>query len=333
MAQKKSFNRYDKNWFGGLLNATYSPYNALEQAIRGNISWNDYWDTALNPYADESSYSDDELYNYIGSNLSGEARNFWDSLSDTERRALIHTNDNYVDSIEGSRNLFGLGGDIESIATDRLLADLNAINSYDQMPAVPVYDDAVNAVLNGEDAQTNAYLASLEEDRARQTALMEQQLAENQASFDDYRSQLLSNQHQQNVQLMGAYKSEMSKARRSALEAGASAGLRMAENINTTLSLQNKQAQTSLETSNQLAQQLLNQRQAAAGIRSDYNTMLSNNASERRNYQESAINRVDSTNWRDYENERDAWEMSIGDTAVGDSYKKYAAGKQQSQFK
>lgn len=105
---------------------------------------------------------------------------------------------------------------------------------------------------------------------------LEGQLADNQVMYDAQRSQILGNQYQQNIQLMDTYRSEMSKARRNALEAGASAGLRMAENINTTLATQNKQAQVSLETSNQLAQQLLNQRQAAAGLQSEYRQLKAN---------------------------------------------------------
>jgi hypothetical protein len=87
---------------------------------------------------------------------------------------------------------------------------------------------------------------------------------------------------------MGTVGSEMSRARRNAIEAGASAGMRIAENVNTVLSMQNKQSQLSLETSNQLAQQLLNQRQAAMGITGSYNEMLSKNSAERRSYKDQA---------------------------------------------
>ena len=75
--------------------------------------------------------------------------------------------------------------------------------------------------------------------------------------------------------------SALDKTRQNALEAGASAGVRLAGNINTLLSVQNQQNQQSLETSNNLARMLLNQRQAAMGIRNDYNNVLNNYANQR----------------------------------------------------
>ena len=62
----------------------------------------------------------------------------------------------------------------------------------------------------------------------------------------------------------------MSRARRNAIEAGASAGIRIAGNVNALLTAQNKMSQQSLDTSNQLAQMLLNQRNAEAGLRNQW---------------------------------------------------------------
>lgn len=184
--------------------------------------------------------------------------------------------------LDETKTLFGTSDKLRSDTYTNVAQYLAQLEDlYAQMPTE---QDAIDAILSGEDPVSKAYLGELAKSEERQTANFQNQLQENQMMFDDYRSQILGNQYQQNAQLMGSVDSAMSKARRNALEAGASAGLRMAENINTTLALQNKQAQTSLETSNQLAQQLLNQRQAAAGIRSDYNTMLDNNSAERRNY-------------------------------------------------
>ena len=88
-------------------------------------------------------------------------------------------------------------------------------------------------------------------------------------------SGLLSNQYLANAQTYDALQSDMRKARQNALEAGASAGIRLAGNVNTLLSAQNKQSQTAMDTSNALAEMLLQQRNAAAGIRSNYRNEMS----------------------------------------------------------
>lgn len=183
---------------------------------------------------------------------------------------------------------------------------------------------------------------SVDADEARQTELLQDQLQENADTFDDYRKQILGNQYQQNAALLGTVNSEMSRSRRNALEAGASAGLRLAENINTTMALQNKQSQTSLETSNQLAQALLNQRQAAAGIRSNYSNMLSDTAAQRRQYNidkdNTFYNRLQSAwdvqsnkNTENYNKYADSFDRE--NNPYADSYLKYVkSNKTQSQY-
>jgi hypothetical protein len=69
---------------------------------------------------------------------------------------------------------------------------------------------------------------------------------------------------------MDTLSSEMARSRRSAIEAGASAGIRIAGNVNAILSAQNKMSQESLNTSNQLAQMLVNQRNAESGLRNQW---------------------------------------------------------------
>ena len=232
---------------------------------------------------------------------------FLETLSDGELEALLSdytTSDGFVN--------------IEDFKKD--LANLSQYSI--DMPEVPDYQAAYDQT----EQLRLAELERLSENTARQTELFENQLQENQMMFDEYRSNILQNQYQQNAQLMGSVDSAMSKARRNALEAGASAGLRMAENINTTLALQNKQSQTSLETSNQLAQQLLNQRQAAAGIRNDYNSMLTQADSAKTeanryydSYQDTVKNRLDS----DYYNKYDDWSRQFGTSSLGNRYKGY----------
>lgn len=257
---------------------------------------------------------------------TGSIKSFIDNADNATLYSIAKSNG----LLDTSKTLFGTSDELfDSTYSDvaEYISKLGELESE-----MPTMDDALQDILNGEDALTNAYLEELSKSEERQTSLFENQLKENQMAFDDYRSQLLGNQYQQNAQLMGSVDSAMSKARRNALEAGASAGLRMAENINTTLALQNKQAQTSLETSNQLAQQLLNQRQAAAGIRGDYNSMLDRNSSERRNYIQQSADRV-------YNERKTDWENSFSNVSnpYGELYRenlrnKNTQNKQSSQY-
>lgn len=90
------------------------------------------------------------------------------------------------------------------------------------------------------------------------------------SGYSTARSDILSNQYRQNAQLMDTMTSQLDRQNRNALEAGASAGIRLAGNVNTLLSTQNKQSQTSLETANQLSQMMISQRNAEASARGNY---------------------------------------------------------------
>ena len=206
-------------------------------------------------------------------------------------------------------------------------------------PLETTYEEISDQVSGEVEKLYKDLIDSVDADEDRQTELLQDQLQENANTFDDYRKQILGNQYQQNAALLGTVNSEMSKSRRNALEAGASAGLRLAENINTTMALQNKQSQTSLETSNQLAQALLNQRQAAAGIRSDYSNMLSDTAAQRRQYNidkdNTYYNRLQSAwdvqsnkNTENYNKYADSFDRE--NNPYADSYLKYT--KSQSQY-
>ena len=86
--------------------------------------------------------------------------------------------------------------------------------------------------------------------------------------MNDYVNQLLSNQAQATNAIAGSTRSELQRSQRNAISRGATAAMRLVSNINTELGLQNKAAQQSLDTSNNLAQMLLTQRQSAAQLRS-----------------------------------------------------------------
>ena len=209
-------------------------------------------------------------------------------------------------------------------------------------PDEKTYEEISDQVRKDVNNLYDALIKSVNDDEDSQTELLQDQLQENANAFNDYRQQILGNQYQQNAALLGTVNSEMSRSRRNALEAGASAGLRLAENINTTMALQNKQSQTSLETSNQLAQALLNQRQAAAGIRSDYSNMLSDTAAQRRQYNidrdNTYYNRLQSA-WDVQSNKNTEMFNKYADSfdrennPYADSYLKYVkSNKTQSQY-
>lgn len=100
--------------------------------------------------------------------------------------------------------------------------------------------------------------------------LLEEQLADNNAMFADYRNQTLTNEAMANQAIAGSARYELDRQKRMAISRGASAAQRLVTNINTQLGLQAQAAQQSLNTSNALAQQLLAHRQAQAGLRQDY---------------------------------------------------------------
>ena len=116
----------------------------------------------------------------------------------------------------------------------------------------------------------NDVVASRDKELEEMTGRYKDEIDSLNKSYNDYANSVLSLDYQKNAQLMDVATSEMKKSRANAMEAGASAGLRIANNINTLLSVQNQQAQQSLETSNNLAQMLINQRNAASNLRSEY---------------------------------------------------------------
>lgn len=248
-----------------------------------------------------------ELLRDIGSDEAIEAAAYWESLPASIQESNLENYWKKPFSATGKwtdySKVWGLGGNTQELDVDSLINDLLEVSENFSLDGLeePSYESITADILSGKDASVQNYLNILAEDEARKTQFFQDQLEENRLGFDQYRQQLLSNQYQQNAQLLGSVESAMDKSRRNALEAGASAGLRMAENINTTLALQNKQSQISLETSNQLAQQLLNQRQANAGIRSEYNQMLSDNAAERRSYLDNKVEETYTRKTADYD--------------------------------
>jgi hypothetical protein len=101
--------------------------------------------------------------------------------------------------------------------------------------------------------------------------------------------------------------SDMARARRNAIEAGASAGVRIAGNVNALLSAQNKMSQQSLETSNQLAQMLVNQRNAEAGLRNQWRDVKMSTYDRTQNRAQSMY----STEQAKYDDNTKRWQTEI----------------------
>jgi hypothetical protein len=157
--------------------------------------------------------------------------------------------------------------------TEALLSDLAWLNKHGEIrPEAPLMEDYLNdEYVQGLIADRESRLDAL---RDEYVAGYQQDLADIEELYGTQRRNLLATQSRQNAELMDTMRSEMSRSRRNALEAGASAGIRLADNINIMLSNQNKQAQTSLETSNQLAQMAINQRAATQQARGAYTNYM-----------------------------------------------------------
>lgn len=187
----------------------------------------------------------------------------------------------YFEEANNLSNLGGLFGNTRyELDVERLLDDLEYLSTHEsQRPEAPLMEDFIS-----EDALNNIMGSRMDElnsMRADRQARYDQELADIDSDYAGLRNNLISTQARQDAQLMDTMRSEMSRARRNALEAGASAGIRLADNINIMLSNQNKQAQTSLETSNQLAQMAINQRAAKRSAQDSYDAYMNQNYRDR----------------------------------------------------
>lgn len=167
------------------------------------------------------------------------------------------------------------------------------------------------------------------------TNLLNDSLLDNSRMFNDYRNQMLANDAMSQQAIAGSTRFELDRQQRNSIIRGASAAQRLVANINTQLGTQAQSAQQALNTSNALAQALVNQRQAQQNIRSQYmdaqNQYNSNMASmisgstERRNaYGQQARDQAQ-YNWnqnRDLQNQRlaDSGLGSAGQAAYRQKY-------------
>ena len=223
----------------------------------------------------------------------------------------------YYEDANSVANAWGLGGyDRYVLDTERLDADLEQmLNALGERPERPYATDFL------EDARSQAYgerdtaLAELDKVKEQRINSFNDELKNLASGYNTARSGVLSQQYQQNAQLMDTLSSQMDRQNRNALEAGASAGIRLAGNINTLLSTQNKQSQTSLDTANQLAQMMISQRNAEASIRGQYGDYMTQNFNTAQGIRDSAEAKAQSyanANYgaasADYDNKQTDWD-------------------------
>ena len=265
VSNRKKYGYSKRNWaqeiFGG--DDPYAEYDDLWSRLSGEYGGSDdAMQAAANSYfrslADSefiNNLTDEELNNLLQPYYEKENKSGWDTF---------------------------WSGDDYTLNVERALQDLaNLSEAVQTQPLEPIYADYLNdahAQIDSENAELYGDLDKLLETK---TGLYNDQLSNLASDYNYSRNALLSQQAQQNAQLMDTLQSSMDRSRRNALEAGASAGMRIADNINTLLTVQNKQSNTSMETANQLAQMMVNQRNAEASIRSGYADTLAEDTANR----------------------------------------------------
>lgn len=163
--------------------------------------------------------------------------------------------------------------DLEEIAQEAEQEILDEEHGLEQM-----YEDTYLDSVNRLD-QANAEITALyDQALQRETSAFQKELDYNNQTYGDMINQILTNDAMSQQAIAGATRYEMDRERRNAISRGASAAMRLVGNINTQLGLQNQAAQQSLDTSNQLAQMMLNQRQAGSSLRQNYINALNTNA-------------------------------------------------------
>lgn len=273
--------------------------------------------------------------------LKGANADFLKNASDRELEGYLES---YKSKDNSILNMWGLLGDKYTYDTDSVLADLARLSDASvNMPKAPDYKQLYTDAQSQINAENDEILGMYDADKQRQTDLYNNLMSQNNAAYNRNVGQIMSNDYQKNAQLMGTVRSEMQRSQRNALESGASAGMRIAENINTTLSLQNRQSQQSLETSNNLAQMLLNQQQANAGLRSEYGNYLSQDADKRaalksgtaeriENQYNNRVNSAESIYNSQMQNYENAYDATVGATnPFANTYKAHLQKSQYSQ--
>lgn len=203
---------------------------------------------------------------------------------------------------------------------ERLSTALNELPPMPEMYTSTELQDIYNKAAGEIDAETSAIQNIYDSILNRQTEAYQNELDASNDTYNAYANQVLANQLQSQNAMQGAYRAELDRAQRNAITRGASAATRLVANINANLGMQNQSAQQALETSNTLAQALLNQRQAAAGLRQQYSSDLNTNAAQSADLRRGATERrhsygTEKQNYAQYlrENDYNNWDRRITD--------------------
>lgn len=212
-------------------------------------------------------------------------------LSDIQNAGLDLSNDDlerlYDEYDNGSFNLFDWNtwGTKHGFDLDRYNRDLDEFlairDQLGERPLPPDYDAIAAAADSAVDAENAQVSALYDRMLGRSNDLFESEMANGNAMYNDYANQVQANNAMATQSIAGSTRYEMDRARRNAIRRGASAAQQLTASINAQLGLQNRAAQQQLETSNQLASALLQQRQAAAQLRGDYVSNMNADASRR----------------------------------------------------
>lgn len=187
---------------------------------------------------------------------------------------------------------------------------------YDSAELQDIYNRATGEI----DAENTAIQQLYDSILNRQTDAYQKELDLSNDAYNAYANQVMANQLQSQNAMQGAYRTELDRAQRNAISRGASAASRLVANINSNLGLQNQSAQQALETSNTLAQALLNQRQAAAGLRQQYTSDLNTHAAQTADLRKGSAERkhaygTEKQNYAQYlrENDYNLWDRRLTD--------------------
>ena len=317
---------------GRYTTANESPYSRKRGGLQGILRW-------LQGYEDPTNEE-------LGQAFIDQYGSQYDWLNDVDPNELGAYLESYFEDSNTHWLQQLITGDIDTLDMDDILRDLDEIEKYQSLE-MPVLEDANTtyqkalATINQENAEIEAMYDQL---LSQQRTGYQQQLQDVNRAYGDYRQQVLGNQYAQNAQLLGTAQSTMSRARQRALEAGASAGVRLAGNVNTLLSMQNQQASQSLQTSNNLAQMLLNQQQAAAGIRGDFQGALASDTSRRADLRRGSAERANAygnsmlqTNQSIYDQQMQQWEndfdTNLGNNPFADVYRQQLRKQSSKQNK
>jgi hypothetical protein len=283
-------------------------------------------------YGNSESTSNSDLGRWFRSQANPQFSEYLNAMSDAELGSIL---DQYYDNKGG-----WFGNNTYEFNLNSANADLARLAGMNMnMPTAPDWDALAQQAKNDIALENSQINALYDKNLASQKQLYQQEMQNNNQMYNDYARQILSNDYQKNAQLMGGLGNSLDRARTSALEAGASAGLRLSNNINTLLSTQNKQAQQSLDTANNLAQNMLNQRQAAAGLRGNYNNTLANDTANRANLMRGNAERT--TNYQNayigqqqslYNNKMNSWENANSQYSSNPFYGSYMAHNQNKYY-